>query len=55
MAAAAVTRVVLPLVAPQHLVLWLVAAAAAWCTAFAIYLGIFAPWLISTRLDGKDG
>jgi len=54
-AAAAVTRVVLPLLAPQHLVLWLVAAAAAWCSAFGIYLVIFAPWLVSTRLDGKDG
>ncbi|MEN9493553.1 MAG: hypothetical protein RJA63_4002, partial [Pseudomonadota bacterium] len=23
--------------------------------AFGIYLVIFAPWLVSTRLDGKDG
>jgi uncharacterized protein involved in response to NO len=54
-ASAAVARVVLPLVAPQQLVLWLIVAAAAWSAAFGIYLFIFAPWLVSTRLDGKDG
>jgi uncharacterized protein involved in response to NO len=54
-AGAAVARVVLPLVAPQHLVPWLIAAAAAWAAAFGIYLFVFAPWLVSTRLDGKDG
>jgi len=52
---AAVVRVVLPLLAPQHLVIWWVAAAAAWALAFAIYLFVFAPWLLATRHDGKDG
>lgn len=52
---AAVARVVVPLVAPQQLVLWLIAAAAAWAAAFSIYLYVFAPWLVSIRLDGKDG
>ncbi|MBA4176443.1 MAG: short-chain dehydrogenase [Leptothrix sp. (in: Bacteria)] len=51
---AAVARVVLPLLAPQHLVVWLVAAAA-WGLAFALYLLVFAPWLLAPRLDGKDG
>lgn len=54
-ACAAVSRVLLPLLAPQHLVLWLLAAAAAWGIAFALYLMVFAPWLVTTRLDGKDG
>ena len=54
-AGAALARVVLPLLAPQHLVIWLVAAATAWGLAFAIYLYVFAPWLATTRLDGKDG
>lgn len=54
-AGAAVARVLLPLLAPQHLVIWLVAAAAAWGLAFALYLFVFAPWLLATRLDGKDG
>jgi uncharacterized protein involved in response to NO len=43
------------LVAPQQLTLWLIAAAAAWGAAFGIYLFVFAPWLVTTRLDGKDG
>lgn len=54
-ACAAVLRVLLPLLAPQHLVIWLVAAAAAWGIAFALYLYVYSPWLVSTRLDGKDG
>jgi len=45
----------LPLLAPQQLVLWLIAAAASWSFAFGIYLVIFAPWLVSSRLDAKDG
>lgn len=54
-AGAAVSRVLLPLLAPQQRVIWLVAAAAAWAIAFALYLYVFAPWLVTTRLDGKDG
>jgi uncharacterized protein involved in response to NO len=52
---AAVVRVLLPLVAPQHLVVWLVAAAFAWSAAFGIYLFVYTPWLVTSRLDGKDG
>ena len=54
-AGAAVARVLLPLLAPQQLVIWLVVAAAAWALAFALYLFVFAPWLLAPRLDGKDG
>ena len=53
--AAAALRVLLPLAAPQWYAAALVLAALAWSTAFAIYLGIFTPWLVRTRLDGKDG
>jgi uncharacterized protein involved in response to NO len=52
---AAVVRVLLPLVAPQHPMIWLVAAAFAWSAAFVIYLFVYTPWLVTTRLDGKDG
>ena len=52
---AAMVRVVVPLVAPQHLIASLVCAALAWSAAFLIYLFVFAPWLLTTRLDGKDG
>ncbi len=52
---AAVLRVLLPLLAPGWLAVWLTAAAAAWSAAFLIYLWIYTPWLLRTRLDGKDG
>jgi len=47
--------VLLPLVAPAHTAEGLVVAAAAWAVAFALYLWVFTPWLLSSRLDGKDG
>jgi uncharacterized protein involved in response to NO len=54
-AGAAVARVLLPWVAPAHTANWLVLAASAWAIAFALYLWVFTPWLLSSRLDGKDG
>jgi uncharacterized protein involved in response to NO len=54
-AGAALVRVLLPLLAPRFLAAWLWIAALAWALAFALYLFVFAPWLASTRLDGKDG
>ena len=33
----------------------LLAAAVLWSVAFVLYLWIFTPWLMQTRLDGKDG
>ena len=53
--AAAVLRVLVPLVAPQWYAHVLVCAAVAWTLAFMIYLVKYVPWLTSTRLDGKDG
>ena len=53
--AAAAVRVLLPLAVPQWLPQALVFAAVAWAAAFAIYLFIFTPWLLKTRVDGKDG
>lgn len=53
--AAAVLRVLLPILAPQWLIEFVLAAALAWSAAFALYLVKFTPWLLSTRLDGKDG
>ena len=52
---AAVVRVLLPLAVPSLYTAALVIAAAAWSVAFLIYLWRFAPWLMSSRLDGKDG
>ena len=52
---AALLRVFAPLIAPQYLIASIVMAAIAWALAFALYLAVFAPWLMRTRLDGKDG
>lgn len=52
---AALLRVLLPLLAPQWLAFSLLGAATAWSAAFAIYLWRFTPWLLCTRLDGRDG
>ena len=54
-AGAAVARALLPWMAPAHTANWLVLAASAWAIAFALYLWVFTPWLLSSRLDGQDG
>lgn len=53
--AAAVLRVLVPLIFPSLYSLALAGAALAWSVAFVIYLWIYTPWLVRTRLDGKDG
>jgi uncharacterized protein involved in response to NO len=47
--------VLLPLLAPALYLPALVLAAVMWSLAFVIYLWLFMPWLMQTRLDGKDG
>jgi uncharacterized protein involved in response to NO len=54
-AGAAVARVLLPTLAPAHTTNGLVLSASAWAIAFALYLWVFTPWLLSSRMDGKDG
>lgn len=51
--AAAAARVFLPMVTSPAIA-WSFSAFA-WTGAFAIYLFVFAPWLVATRADGKDG
>ena len=53
--AAAALRVLGPLAMPHWLPRLLICAALAWCGAFAIYFVVYAPWLMKTRHDGKDG
>jgi uncharacterized protein involved in response to NO len=53
--AAAVVRMLLSLALPQWLPQALVFAGVAWAAAFALYLFVFTPWLLKTRIDGKDG
>ena len=51
----AVLRVLVPMFLPTFYSTALALAAGAWSLAFLIYLWIFSPWLMRTRLDGKDG
>ena len=51
----AVLRVLVPLASAQWYVTSVVLAAAAWSVAFGIYLVVFTPWLLRSRIDGKDG
>jgi uncharacterized protein involved in response to NO len=53
--AAAVARVVAPLVAPGWTLWALVVAAVFWTASFAIYVAAYAPILLSPRVDGKPG
>jgi len=53
--AAAALRVLLPLLVPAWTVPALLAAGTAWSLAFVLYLLRYTPWLLQTRLDGKDG
>ena len=48
-------RVLVPLAAPEWYVSTLIVAASAWSGAFFLYLYVYAPWLLSARIDGKDG
>jgi len=52
---AAVLRVLVPAVHPDWYIPALYGAASLWAVAFALYLVIYTPWLVQTRLDGKDG
>ena len=52
---AAIVRVGVPALWPSSTAAALAWAAGLWGLAFLIYLLIYAPWLLRTRLDGKDG
>ena len=52
---AAVVRVLVAWAVPDWYAQILIAAATLWAIAFALYLALYGPWLMQTRLDGKDG
>ena len=52
---AAVSRVAASLLVASFYTPLLLLAATAWSVAFLLYLWKFTPWLLQTRLDGKDG
>ena len=53
--AAFVARVLLPMIAPAHYLLWLGIAQAAWLVAFALFVWVYAPILVKPRADGMPG
>ena len=53
--AAYVARVLLPMIAPMHYLLWLAMAQAAWLIAFALFVWVYAPILVKPRADGMPG
>ena len=53
--AAYAARVLLPLIAPAHYLLWLGIAQAAWLIAFALFVWVYAPILVKPRVDGLLG
>ncbi len=52
---AAALRVLMPLLPTPGWTAALVLAAGAWAAAFGLILWVLAPWLLASRLDGKDG
>jgi uncharacterized protein involved in response to NO len=52
---AAAFRVFVPMAMPHWTAPALILSAMAWCGAFGIYLVVYGPWLVSARLDGRDG
>lgn len=50
--AAYIARVLLPIVAPSHYLLWLGITQAAWLFTFVLFVWIYAPFLIKPRADG---
>ena len=53
--AAAAVRVFLPLVFPDAYVAWIIASAALWFAAFALFTAVYLPILLQPRLDGQPG
>lgn len=55
LSAAFVARVLLPMIAPKHYLLWIGLAQAAWLVAFALFVWVYAPILVKPRADGMAG
>ena len=55
MHAAAAVRVFLPLLLPDAYVALIVASAALWFAAFALFTAVYFPILSQPRLDGQPG
>ncbi len=52
---ASLVRVIFPLVAPHYYVQWIAISQFLWISAFAVFVGVFAPMLWQPRIDGRYG
>ena len=50
-----VVRVVFPLFNMELYVYWIGISQVLWMVAFAIFVVVYAPMLLSERIDGRDG
>jgi len=50
----ALTRVFVPLLFPAMMDVWLLIAGTGWILAFALFVWIYAPYLVQVRADGRD-
>lgn len=55
MVCGAVTRVLFPLFDREFYHLWILASQLLWIAAFLIFLFVYTPMLLKTRVDGRDG
>ena len=55
LSAAFVARVLLPVIAPAHYLLWIGLAQAAWLISFALFVWVYTPILVKPRADGMAG
>jgi len=55
MVSGAVVRVLFPLFGMDQYDLWIVASQLLWIAAFLLFMTVYMPMLLKTRLDGRDG
>ena len=53
--AAALVRVLLPLLLPAHYALWLDLSGGLWLLSFGLFLWVYGPILVTPRVDGRPG
>ncbi len=51
----AVVRVILPLIAADHYLVWIAVSQVLWISAFLIFVVLYSPMLIKPRIDGQFG
>ena len=54
-AAGFVVRALLPLFTMAYYPFWIAASQLLWILAFAVFVIVYAPMLLSARVDGRDG